>query len=87
MAAGVGLFAWAVSSQPIIRVEGYGDAARYVLEHTDQDCVVLFHGMASKNFTYAVRTRGPTPRNFIPRAEKYLVDYRIMRDWGSPIAI
>ena len=38
--------------------------------------------MASKNFTFSLRTRSPTPKIFVLRAEKFLVDYSIMRDWG-----
>jgi len=76
------MFAVTISALPVMRVEGYGDIAQYILEHTEQDDMVLFHGMASKNFTFSVRTRSPTPKIFILRAEKFLVDYSIMREWG-----
>jgi 4-amino-4-deoxy-L-arabinose transferase-like glycosyltransferase len=82
LAIAVSLFANLVSYQPVIRVEGYGDIAQYVLEQSKQDDVVLFHGMGSKNFVLSIRTRSPVPRIFIERAEKHLVDYSIMRDWG-----
>jgi 4-amino-4-deoxy-L-arabinose transferase-like glycosyltransferase len=82
LAVSVCLFAFLISSQPVTRVEGYGDVAQYVLDHTEQDDVVLFHGRASKNFAFSVRTRSPVPKILILRAEKFLVDYTIMRDWG-----
>ncbi len=80
--AGVALLVWQISIQPVTRVEGYGDVAQYILDHTTQDDAVLFHGMASKNFTFSIRTRSPTPKIYIVRAEKFLVDYNITRDWG-----
>jgi hypothetical protein len=82
LVASVGMFAALISSQPVTRVEGYGDVAQYVLDQTAPGDVVLFHGMGSKNFTFAVRSRSPTPKIFIERAEKLLVDYSIMREWG-----
>ena len=81
-ALGVGLFAVLLATQPAIRVEGYGDVAQYVLEHTTPGDTVLFHGMGSKNFTFSVRARSPVPQIFIMRAEKSLVDYSIMRELG-----
>jgi 4-amino-4-deoxy-L-arabinose transferase-like glycosyltransferase len=82
LAAGAGLFAVLLATQPVFRVEGYGDIAQYVLEHTKPGETVLFHGVDSKNFTFCVRARSPEPRIFIMRAEKSLVDYSIVRDWG-----
>ncbi len=82
LVASVGMFAALISSQPVTRVEGYGDVAQYVLDQSKQGDVVLFHGMASKNFTFSLRTRSPIPKISVLRAEKFLVDYSIMRDWG-----
>ncbi len=82
LTASVALFAARISTQQVIRVEGYGDVAQFVLDHAKQNDVVLFHGMASKNFTFSLRTRSPTPKVFVLRAEKFLVDYSIMRGWG-----
>jgi 4-amino-4-deoxy-L-arabinose transferase-like glycosyltransferase len=63
LVASVGMFAALLSGQPVTRVEGYGDVAQYVLDQSKQGDVVLFHGMASKNFTFCLRTRSPTPKN------------------------
>jgi 4-amino-4-deoxy-L-arabinose transferase-like glycosyltransferase len=82
LVASVWMFAAQISSQPVMRVEGYGDVAQYVLEQSEPGDVVLFHGMASKNFAFSLRTRSPTPKVSVLRAEKFLVDYTIMRDWG-----
>jgi hypothetical protein len=44
--------------------------------------VVLFHGNDSKNFSFSVRARSPDAKILILRAEKFLVKYYIIREWG-----
>jgi 4-amino-4-deoxy-L-arabinose transferase-like glycosyltransferase len=82
LALAVCLFAVNIVAQPPLRVEGYGDVAQYILDHTEQDDVVMFHGMGSKNLSFSVRARTPDPKLSILRAEKFLVDYKILRGWG-----
>lgn len=53
------LYAGLLSRQPVVRVEGYNTAAQFVLEQSEQNDVVLFHGAGSKNFTFSVRVRSP----------------------------
>ncbi len=82
LAAGVFVFAVAITSSHVTRISGYDAVARYIVDHTNQDDTVLFHGKESKNFTFSVRARSPQPKIFILRAEKILVSYNIIREWG-----
>ncbi len=76
------LFALGLASAPVTRITGYDAVAQYIVDHTHQDSVVLFHGKESKNFTFSVRVRTPHPKIFIVRADKELVKYNIVREWG-----
>jgi hypothetical protein len=76
------LFVAMIVTHPVRRLVGYGAVADYVINHSKQDDVVLFHGNDSKNFSFSVRARSPAAKVFILRAEKFLVDYNIIRDWG-----
>ena len=76
------VFAIAIVAHPIVRGAGYGDVAGFVLEQAGKDDVVLFHGKESKSFAFSLRARSSVPKVFLLRAEKFLVDYRIVRDWG-----
>jgi hypothetical protein len=64
------------------RVAGYPAIATYLLAHTAQDDAVVFHGFRSGNFVAALRAAKPEPRVFVLRAEKLLVDVRVLREWG-----
>lgn len=76
------LFAIGMASAPVTKIVGYDAVAQYVVTHARQDSVVLFDGKESKNFTFSVRIRTPKPKIFILRADKILVRYNIVREWG-----
>ncbi len=82
LAGGVALFGAAITTQGVPRLSGYDAVAAYVLDNSRQDGVVLFDGNESKNFVFSVRSRSVMPKIFIMRAEKLLVTYSIMREWG-----
>jgi hypothetical protein len=82
MTAGTVLFAASVSSQGVARISGYDAVAAYVLDHSKQDDVVWFQGDESKNLAFSLRSHSPLPKVFMLRAEKFLVDYHFVRDWG-----
>ncbi len=82
VAASMALFLTTVALNPVPRISGYDAIAEYVLSHASADDTVLFHGKESKNFTFSMRARSPAPKVFVLRAEKLLVKYSIVREWG-----
>jgi 4-amino-4-deoxy-L-arabinose transferase-like glycosyltransferase len=82
LAAGATLFGVMIATHHVNRMSGYDAVAAFVLDHSAQDDVVLFHGNESKNFVFSVRMRSPSPKIYIARAEKFLVKYSIIRDYG-----
>ena len=80
--AGALAFSWTLVASPVPRVGGYEAVARYVLARAPKDTVVLFHGLHSPNFVFALRAAAPAPKFYVLRAEKLLVDYQIVREWG-----
>jgi 4-amino-4-deoxy-L-arabinose transferase-like glycosyltransferase len=82
LAASVVMFVVLIASQRVVRVDGYDDVAQYIIENTNQNDTILFHGLGSKNFSFALREQSAVPKLWVLRAEKFLVDYKIMRQWG-----
>lgn len=62
-------------AQPSWRVEGYADAASYVVEHTNQGDKVFFDGWWDGNFTYHVRHLDPTRSRHVVRGDRLLYDF------------
>ena len=81
-ATGFAVLAVTLVAWPVRQVDGYQQAASYILAHASPGSVVLFHGLRSPNFVYSMRSRGATPSLYILRAEKFLVHYTIHRDNG-----
>jgi hypothetical protein len=71
-----------IATQKVPRITGYDAVAAYVVNNSEQDSVVLFQGNESKNFVFSIRSHSATPKVFILRAEKLLVNYTIIREWG-----
>jgi 4-amino-4-deoxy-L-arabinose transferase-like glycosyltransferase len=82
LAAGIALFSTAIATQKVPRITGYDAVAAYVVNNSEQDSVVLFQGNESKNLVFSIRSHSATPKVFILRAEKLLVNYTIIREWG-----
>jgi len=82
LAAGLAVFGLAVGGEPVYRMSGYDKVAPYVLQHSEQDDIVWFQGAESKNLVFSLRSHQSTPKVFLLRAEKFLVDYHIVREWG-----
>jgi 4-amino-4-deoxy-L-arabinose transferase-like glycosyltransferase len=80
--SGTLLFALSIGTQSVHRISGYDKVAAYVLDHSRNDDVIWFQGDDSKNLSFSLRSRSPTPRVFLLRAEKFLVDYHFLRDLG-----
>jgi 4-amino-4-deoxy-L-arabinose transferase-like glycosyltransferase len=80
----LGALAFVVTTtvEPVPRVVGYDAIAAYILHHADNGSVVLFHGLRSPNLVFALRAESPSPQLYLLRAEKLLVDYKIVREWG-----
>ena len=60
---------------PAYRVEGYGAAAEYVLEHTSPGDRVFFDGWWDGNFTYHMRHLDPTRSRCVVRGDRLLYDF------------
>jgi 4-amino-4-deoxy-L-arabinose transferase-like glycosyltransferase len=82
LATGILLFGISAGTQHVGRIAGYDKVAAYVLDHSSQNDVIWFQGNESKNLAFSLRSRSSTPKVFLLRAEKFLVDYHIIRDWG-----
>lgn len=61
--------------QPSCRVEGYRDAAEYVLQHTSSNDRVFFDGWWDGNFTYYMRHLDPSRSRHVVRGDKLLYDF------------
>jgi 4-amino-4-deoxy-L-arabinose transferase-like glycosyltransferase len=81
-AVGAGALALTLAMWPARYVAGYDKAAAYVLAHAKPGSVVLFHGLRSPNFAFSLRSRSDTPNLYVLRAEKLLVRYTVLRDYG-----
>jgi 4-amino-4-deoxy-L-arabinose transferase-like glycosyltransferase len=76
------LFAVSVTTLGVNRMTGYDRVAAYILDHSKQDDVIWFQGQESKNLVFSLRSHSSKPKVFVLRAEKLLVDYRIVRESG-----
>jgi 4-amino-4-deoxy-L-arabinose transferase-like glycosyltransferase len=76
------LFIVSLGTNGVSRMSGYDKVAAYVLDHSKQDDVVWFQAKQSKNFVFSLRSHLPTPKVYVLRAEKLLVDYHIVRETG-----
>ena len=72
----------AVGTHGVDRMSGYDKVAEYILQHSRQDDVIWFQGNESKNLIFSLRSHSPTPKVYVLRAEKFLVDYHFLREWG-----
>jgi hypothetical protein len=70
------------ATQSVDRMSGYDKIAAYLLEHSHQDDVVWFQGAESKNLAFSLRSHESKPKLVLLRAEKFLADYHIIREWG-----
>ena len=82
LAFGVIVFGIAVGTHRVDRMSGYDKVAEYILQHSRQDDVIWFQGNESKNLIFSLRSHSPTPKVYVLRAEKFLVDYHFLREWG-----
>jgi 4-amino-4-deoxy-L-arabinose transferase-like glycosyltransferase len=82
LVTGAGMFALAIIGDAVPRVPGYDALAAFILNHAEEDSIVLFHGFRSPNFVFAVRAQSVSPDVYLLRSEKMLVDYKVSRDWG-----
>jgi hypothetical protein len=76
------VFGIAVGTHRVDRMSGYDKVAEYILQHSRQDDVIWFQGNESKNLIFSLRSHSPTPKVYVLRAEKFLVDYHFLREWG-----
>ena len=82
LAGGLIVFGVSVSTHGVDRMSGYDKVAEYILQHSRQDDVIWFQGNESKNLIFSLRSHSPTPKVYVLRAEKFLVDYHFLREWG-----
>ena len=75
-------FGLTVQHHPVATGGSYADVAQYVLDQGERNAVVMFHGKNSKSFSFSLRAKNPDGKLFVLRAEKFLVNYNIIRDWG-----
>lgn len=62
-------------TMPAYRVEGYREAAAYVLQHTSSGERVFFDGWWDGNFTYHMRHLDPTRSRSVIRGDRLLYDF------------
>lgn len=60
----------------------YAAVATAITQNSGKGDVVLFDLDDTKSLSFSLRNRSPTPGPYVVRAEKLLVDYRIIRGWG-----
>ncbi|MDB5410181.1 MAG: 4-amino-4-deoxy-L-arabinose transferase [Rhodospirillales bacterium] len=82
LASGIMLFGASIVTHDVHRIAGYDAVAAFVLDHSKQDSVALFQGKESKNFVFSLRSHAKMPKVYVIRAEKLLVRYNILREWG-----
>jgi 4-amino-4-deoxy-L-arabinose transferase-like glycosyltransferase len=82
LSVGAVWFAISVRAYPVDRISGYDQVAAYILDHSKQDDTIWFQAPESKSLSFSLRSRSPTPKVVLLRAEKFLVDYHIVRSWG-----
>jgi hypothetical protein len=82
LCAGIALFALYFATEPVHRMSGYDKVAAYLLDHSAQDDVVWFQGAESKSLSFSLRSHASVPKLVLLRAEKFLVDYYMVREWG-----
>jgi hypothetical protein len=82
LAAGILAFVIAIATHGVNRMSGYDKVAEYILRNSHQDDVIWFQGSESKNLAFSLRSHSPTPKVYLLRAEKFLVHYHIVREWG-----
>jgi hypothetical protein len=78
------LFVHTIATKSVPRVTGHREAAVFVREHVRPGSRIMFHGRRSASFIFALRelaAAGAAPAKVL-RAEKFLVDYRIDRNFG-----
>jgi hypothetical protein len=69
---------WLDVRRPAPYVRGYEEAARYVVEHTEQSPTCLFDSFLNGNFIYQVRRHDPGRRLWVLRGDK--VFYSVLSD-------
>jgi hypothetical protein len=67
-----------VSRKPAPYVRGYEEAARYVIEHTDDSPTCLFDSFLNGDFIYQVRRQDPDRRLWVLRGDKLF--YGVLSD-------
>ncbi len=82
LAGGAALFAFSLATDPVHWVSGYGAVATAILDHTTQDDVILCNLNDTKSLVFSLRSRSPKPKVYVLRAEKLMLNYSIVRDWG-----
>jgi hypothetical protein len=74
----IGGTVWLDVRRPAPYVRGYEEAARYVVEHTEQSPTCLFDSFLNGNFIYQVRRHDPERRLWVLRGDK--VFYSVLSD-------
>lgn len=67
---------------PVPPGASYAAVAAAVVQYAGKGDVVLFDLEDTKTLSFSLRARSPAPGPYVLRAEKLLVDYRIVREWG-----
>jgi hypothetical protein len=83
-AVSAAIFVYSIASTQVPRIGGHREAAVFIHEQARPGSRIMFHGRRSASFIFSLRTlavAGAVP-NKVLRAEKFLVDYRIDRNFG-----
>ena len=78
---GLGLLATALAT-PVPRVAGYAAIADAVAADAPPNAVVLFSAYRDGNFVFALRARSARRDIRVLRANKWLLQYAVAREWG-----
>lgn len=70
--------AWLACREPAPYVRGYEEAARYVVEHTDDSPTCMFDSFLNGDFIYQVRRLDPDRRLWVLRGDK--IFYGVLSD-------
>nr|WP_320114290.1 glycosyltransferase family 39 protein [uncultured Desulfuromonas sp.] len=78
---GISSVLWSVYARPVQYIDGYQDAAGYVMEYAPKGSVIMFHGYRDGNFIFNIRS-GNRPDLSVARSDKFLIRMAIERTRG-----
>ncbi len=80
LALGTGLYTWQYA--PVPQVDGYRQAADWILHQAPKGSVILFSGKRDGSFIFNLRSLDPHRDYYVVRADKLLLEVAVRRELG-----